>query len=106
MSCIVRFRGRSDAGMTVIDLFMQSPLWLQVVIVFLLVVWLSEIFLYPFKQNIHRKRMKDLMELQQKTIGMLEQKDVDLENTNKMLATMISLVLKREQKDEGKRDAK
>lgn len=86
--------------MTFWDIAMTWPLWVQVILVILCGTWMFEMFLYPFKQNIQRKRIKDLLETQQKLLNQLEKRTVDLENTNKMLAAVMSLILKREQQEE------
>lgn len=57
-------------------------------------------FLYPFKQNIQRKRIKDLLDVQRKLMEQLEKRTFDLEKTNAMLAAVMSLILKREQQEE------
>lgn len=65
-----------------------------------LAVWMFEMFLYPFKQNIERKRIKDLLDVQRKLVDQLEKRTADLERTNSILATVMSLILKREQQEE------
>lgn len=57
-------------------------------------------FLYPFKQNIQRKRIKDLLDIQRKLVDQLEKRTADLERTNSILAEVMSLILKREQQEE------
>lgn len=86
--------------MTFWDIAMTWPLVVQVVLVILCGTWMFELFLYPFKQNIQRKRIKDLLDVQRKLVGQLEKRTADLENTNKMLAAVMSLILKREQQEE------
>lgn len=72
------------------------------VITAFLAVWMFEMFLYPFKQNIQRKRSKDLLDIQQKLVDQLEKRTADLERTNSMLATVMSLLLKQEQTKDKK----
>lgn len=81
------------------------PVWLMWIVVFLLAVWMFEMFLYPFKQNIQRKRIQDLLEVQKKLTEQLEKRTTDLENTNYRLSTVMALLLKREQDEEDRRNA-
>lgn len=76
------------------------PAWLMWVVIAFLAVWMFEMFLYPFKQNIQRKRIKDLLDIQNKLVDQLEKRTFDLEKTNAMLAAVMSLILKREQQEE------
>lgn len=71
----------------------------------LLAVWLFEMFLYPFKQNIQRKRVKDLLDVQKSLTEQLEKRTADLEDTNYRLSTVMALLLKREQEEEARRNA-
>lgn len=70
------------------------------VVIAFLVIWMFEMFLYPFKQNIQRKRIKDLLDIQSKLVDQLEKRTFDLEKTNAMLAAVMSLILKREQQEQ------
>lgn len=61
-------------------------------------------FLYPFKQNIQRKRIKDLLDIQQKLMAQLEKRTTDLEEANKMLAAVMGLLLRKEQTEEREKE--
>lgn len=86
--------------MTFWDIAMTWPFWAQVIVVLACGTWMFEMFLYPFKQNIHRKRIKDLLDIQRKLVDQLEKRTADLERTNSILAAVMSLILKREQQEE------
>lgn len=86
--------------MTFWDIAMTWPLWAQVIVVLICGIWMFEMFLYPFKQNIQRKRIKDLLNIQRKLVDQLEKRTADLERTNSILAAVMSLILKREQQEE------
>lgn len=86
--------------MTFIDWIYSLPVWLMWGVTAFLAVWIFEMFLYPFKQNIQRKRIKDLLDIQRKLVDQLEKRTADLERTNSILAAVMSLILKREQQEE------
>lgn len=86
--------------MTFLDLLMTGPMWMQGVVLCILVIWAFEIFLFPFKFNILKNHIEKLTKLQQETLAVIQKKDEELEKTNKMLATMISLILQKEQEKE------
>lgn len=86
--------------MTFWDIAMTWPFWAQIIVVFICGTWMFEMFLYPFKQNIQRKRIKDLLDVQLKLVDQLEKRTADLERTNSILAAVMSLILKREQQEE------
>lgn len=88
--------------MTFIDWIHSLPVWLMWAVTVFLTVWIFEMFLYPFKQNIQRKRIKDLLDIQRKLVEQLEKRTADLEKTNSMLATVMSLILKQEQTQDKK----
>lgn len=85
--------------MTFWDIATTWPFWAQIIVVLICGTWMFEIFLYPFKQNIQRKRIKDLLDIQRKLVDQLEKRTADLEKTNSMLAAVMSLILKREQQE-------
>lgn len=86
--------------MTVFDLIGVLPQWLKVVCYILLAVWAFEIFLFPFKSNISRHRLKELMELQKETNKEIQKKSQEQERTNVLLSTVMASMLKREQEKE------
>lgn len=86
--------------MTFIDWIHSLPVWLMWVVIAFLAIWMFEMFLYPFKQNIQRKKIKDLLDIQRKLVDQLEKRTADLERTNSILAAVMSLILKREQQEE------
>lgn len=87
--------------MTFWDIAMKWPFWTQIIVVLICGTWIFEMFLYPFKQNIQRKRIKDLLDIQRKLVDQLEKRTADLEKTNSILATVMSLILKHEQQEEN-----
>lgn len=91
--------------MTFWDIAMTWPFWAQIIVVLICGTWMFEMFLYPFKQNIQRKRIKDLLDVQRKLMEQLEKRTFDLEKTNAMLATVMSLILKHEQQEEDMKAA-
>lgn len=86
--------------MTFWDIAMTWPFWAQIIVVLICGTWMFEMFLYPFKQNIQRKKIKDLLDVQRKLVDQLEKRTADLERTNSILAAVMSLILKREQQEE------
>ena len=92
--------------MTFIDWINSLPQWAGYSVVALLAVWSFEMFLYPLKQNIQRKRIKDLLEIQKKFLQQLQERTDDLEKSNAMCASLMALILKKEQKEEKEREAR
>lgn len=86
--------------MTFIDWVLSLPTWAEYIIIGLLVVWVFEMFLYPFKQNIQRERIKHLLDIQHRLTTDLEKRTTELEETNKMLANVMALLLRKEQREE------
>lgn len=92
--------------MTFIDWMHSLPVWLMWTVVAFLAVWMFEMFLYPFKQNIQRKRIKDLLETQRKFMEQLKKRTDDLEKSNAMCASLMAILLKQEQQKEDARNAR
>lgn len=90
--------------MTVIDWISLLPFWPKCILLAFILCWIFEMFLYPFKQNIQRKQIKDLLDIQQKLMAQLEKRTTDLEETNKMLAAVMGLLLRKEQTEEREKE--
>lgn len=78
--------------MTLIDVFFTLPMWGQIIITLLAVVWCVEIFLLPFKLNFWYKMAKSQCDvvnqiLQETTINKKE-----AETTRKLLTLFMDIL--------------
>lgn len=86
--------------MTFWDMAMAWPFWAKIIVVLICGTWMFEMFLFPFKSNILRHKLKELIELQKEMNKEIQKKSQEQEKTNVLLSTVMASMLKREQEKE------